>query len=43
VLEPEALRAWLNEAHSETPNVSRQLSQQQIEDIAAHLETVCVR
>jgi mono/diheme cytochrome c family protein len=42
-LDADALRAWLNEAHPIMPNFSQDLSQQQIEDIAAYLETLRVR
>jgi len=39
-LDPDALRAWLDEAHSVTPNFSRALRPQQSEDIAAHLDSL---
>jgi mono/diheme cytochrome c family protein len=42
-LDADALRAWLNEAHPQMPNFSQDLSPQQIEDIAAYLETFRVR
>lgn len=42
-LDADALRAWLHEAHQQMPNFSLELTQKQIEDIAAYLDTLRVR
>ena len=43
VLDADALRAWLNGAHRQMPNFRHDLSQQQIEDLAAYLRTFRIR